>query len=191
MAKKPKQSANAAVPAQPTGGADLSHLERMLAFMEQHGLEEFEYEHAGLRVRLRKPSANTHHAAALPARAFGMGAMTPPEILVAGSANPSAESASGAPSRSETAAAESEDLHVVKSPIVGTFYECPSPGAAAFVKVGDQVTSGQVLCVIEAMKLMNEIESDAAGEIVRRYVENGQPVEYGESLFAIRTSRKK
>ena len=194
MAKKPKQPANAAVPVQPSGGADLSHLERMLAFMEQHGLEEFEYEHAGLRVRLRKPSANTHHASALPARAFGMGAMAPPEILVGGSASPAQESASGAPSRSEpsgTAAAEAEDLHVVKSPIVGTFYECPSPGAAAFVKVGDQVTSGQVLCIIEAMKLMNEIESDAAGEIVRRYVENGQPVEYGESLFAIRTSRKK
>jgi acetyl-CoA carboxylase biotin carboxyl carrier protein len=166
----------------------------MLAFMEQHGLEEFEYENAGLRVRLRKPSANTHHAAAPPARTFGMGAMSPPEILVAGAANPPADSASGAPSRSESAgstAADAEDLHMVKSPIVGTFYECPSPGAAAFVKVGDQVTSGQVLCIIEAMKLMNEIESDAAGEIVRRYVENGQPVEYGESLFAIRTSRKK
>ena len=192
MAKKPKQPAAAAAPALPTGGADLSHLERMLAFMEQHGLEEFEYEHAGLRVRLRKPSANTHHTSALPARAFGMGAMTPPEILVGGSASPAAESASGAPSRSEpSGAADAEDLHVVKSPIVGTFYECPSPGVAAFVKVGDQVTSGQVLCIIEAMKLMNEIESDAAGEIVRRYIENGQPVEYGESLFAIRTSRKK
>ena len=198
MAKKPKQSAKDAVQAQPSAGADLSHLERMLAFMEQHGLEEFEYENAGLRVRLRKPSANTHHATALPPRAFGMGAMAPPEILVAGSANPPADSASGAPSRSEPlgsrpepSGADAEDLHVVKSPIVGTFYECPSPGAAAFVKVGDQVTSGQVLCVIEAMKLMNEIESDAAGEIVRRYVENGQPVEYGESLFAIRPSRKK
>jgi acetyl-CoA carboxylase biotin carboxyl carrier protein len=191
MAKKPKQPAKASVQAQSSAGADLSHLERMLAFMEQHGLEEFEYEHAGLRVRLRKPSANTHHATALPPRAFGMGAMAPPEILVAGSASAAAESAAGAPSRSEPSGAESEDLHVVKSPIVGTFYECPSPGAAAFVKVGDQVTSGQVLCIIEAMKLMNEIESDAAGEIVRRYVENGQPVEYGESLFAIRTSRKK
>lgn len=193
MAKKPKQTANDAVQAQPSAGADLSHLERMLAFMEQHGLEEFEYEHAGLRVRLRKPSANTHHASALPARSFGVGAMAPPEILVAGSASAAADSASGAPSRSEPsgAVAESEDLHVVKSPIVGTFYECPSPGAAAFVKVGDQVTSGQVLCIIEAMKLMNEIESDAAGEIVRRYVENGQPVEYGEPLFAIRPSRKK
>jgi acetyl-CoA carboxylase biotin carboxyl carrier protein len=190
MAKKPKQPANAAAPAQPSGGADLSHLERMLAFMEQHGLEEIEYENAGLRVRLRKPSANAHFAAAPPARAFG-GSMVPPEILVAGSANAPADSAAGAPSRPEASGAEAEDLHVVKSPIVGTFYECPSPGAAAFVKVGDQVASGQVLCIIEAMKLMNEIESDAAGEIVRRYVENGQPVEYGESLFAIRTSRKK
>src|SRR3990172_6528923 len=120
MAKKPKQPANAAVPAQPSAGADLSHLERMLAFMEQHGLEEFEYEHAGLRVRLRRPSANTHHPSALPARAFGMGAMTPPEILVGGSASPAAESASGASSRSEpsgTATADAEDLHVVKSPI--------------------------------------------------------------------------
>jgi acetyl-CoA carboxylase biotin carboxyl carrier protein len=75
----------------------------------------------------------------------------------------------------------------VKSPIVGTFYESPSPGAAAFVKVGDTVTSGQTLCIIEAMKLMNEIESDASGEIVKRFVESGQPVEYGQSLFAVRT----
>ncbi len=199
MAKKPKQTAKDAVQAQPSArpeqsrgtGADLSHLEHMLAFMEQHGLEEFEYENAGLRVRLRKPSANTHHSAAPSARAFGVGAMAPPEILVAGSAGAAADTAAGAPPRPEPSGAEAEDLHVVKSPIVGTFYECPSPGAAAFVKVGDQVTSGQVLCIIEAMKLMNEIESDATGEIVRRYVENGQPVEYGESLFAIRPSRKK
>jgi acetyl-CoA carboxylase biotin carboxyl carrier protein len=78
----------------------------------------------------------------------------------------------------------------VKSPIVGTFYEAPSPGAPAFVKPGDHVEAGQVLCIVEAMKLMNEIESDASGEIVRIYVENGQPVEYGESLFAIRPARR-
>src|SRR3970040_333158 len=96
MAKKPKQTAKDAVQAQPSArpeqsrgaGADLSHLERMLAFMEQHGLEEFEYENAGLRVRLRKPSSNTHHALALPARAFGLGTLAPPEILVAGSGDP-------------------------------------------------------------------------------------------------------
>jgi acetyl-CoA carboxylase biotin carboxyl carrier protein len=75
---------------------------------------------------------------------------------------------------------------MVKSPIVGTFYESPSPGSPAFVKVGDAVEVGQVLCIIEAMKLMNEIESDMAGEIVKRTVANSQPVEYGQPLFAIR-----
>ena len=84
-----------------------------------------------------------------------------------------------------------EDLHIVKSPIVGTFYASASPGAEAFVTIGTKVESGQPLCIIEAMKLMNEIESDVAGEIVRIFVENGQPVEYGESLFGIRTQRKK
>lgn len=176
----------------PSAGADLSQLERILAFMEQHGLEEFEYEHAGLRVRLKKPATNYN----APAHSRGLGAMPLPEILVAGSASPASASAAAHPAREDAAEAvpsprDAEDLHVVKSPIVGTFYECPSPGAAPLVKVGDQVTVGQVLCIIEAMKLMNEIESDAAGEIVRCYVENGQPIEYGESLFAIRSSRKK
>ena len=77
-------------------------------------------------------------------------------------------------------------LHIVKSPIVGTFYESPSPGSPAFVKPGDMVDVGQVLCIVEAMKLMNEIESDAAGEIVKRFVTAGQPVEYGQKLFAVR-----
>jgi acetyl-CoA carboxylase biotin carboxyl carrier protein len=196
MAKKPKKSASKAQPGRQAArsepgqatGADLSQLERMLAFMEQHGLEEFEYENAGLRVRLRKPASNAHHTTS----ARGLASMLPPEILVAGPTAGAARSGSaeggGEAARSEVTG---EDLHVVKSPIVGTFYESGSPGAESFVKVGDQVSSGQVLCIIEAMKLMNEIESDAAGEIVRRYVENGQPVEYGESLFAIRTSRKK
>ena len=84
-----------------------------------------------------------------------------------------------------------EDLHLIKSPIVGTFYGAPSPGAEAFVKVGSHVESGQTLCIVEAMKLMNEIESDASGEVIRVYVENGQPVEYGQPLFGIRPSRKK
>ena len=75
---------------------------------------------------------------------------------------------------------------MVKSPIVGTFYESPSPGAPAFVKIGDQVEEGQVLCIVEAMKLMNEIECDVAGEVVKRFVQSGQPVEYGQPLFAIR-----
>ncbi len=81
-----------------------------------------------------------------------------------------------------------EKLHEVKSPIVGTFYESPSPGAPPFVKVGDRVEVGQVLCIVEAMKLMNEIESDVAGEVVKRIASSGQPVEYGQPLFAIRLS---
>ena len=90
-----------------------------------------------------------------------------------------------APVAAATPAPE-EELHTVKSPIVGTFYEAPSPGAPPFVKAGDMVEVGQVLCIVEAMKLMNEIESDVAGEIVKKLVRNGQPIEYGQELFAIR-----
>jgi acetyl-CoA carboxylase biotin carboxyl carrier protein len=102
-------------------------------------------------------------------------------------AAPVAAPAHAAPSAAAEFAAELEEkLHEVKSPIVGTFYESPSPGAPAFVKVGDQVEVGQVLCIVEAMKLMNEIESDVAGEVVKRIAASGQPVEYGQPLFAIR-----
>ena len=94
--------------------------------------------------------------------------------------------AGGPAAPAKPAAPPEEDLHVVKSPIVGTYYESPSPGAPPFIKNGDMVEAGQVLCIIEAMKLMNEIESDVAGEIVKRFVNNGQPVEYGQKLFAIR-----
>ena len=90
-----------------------------------------------------------------------------------------------------TPAESAEGLHVVKSPIVGTFYASSSPDAPPFAKVGDVVRVGQVLCIIEAMKLMNELESEVAGEIVRVYVENGQAVEYGQSLYAIRPSQGK
>jgi acetyl-CoA carboxylase biotin carboxyl carrier protein len=100
----------------------------------------------------------------------------------------SAAHAAAASAEAAATAEPSEDasLHIVKSPIVGTFYESPSPGSPAFVKIGDQVEVGQVLCIVEAMKLMNEIESDGAGEIVKRLVQNGQPVEYGQALFAVR-----
>jgi len=88
---------------------------------------------------------------------------------------------------SPPAEAAAEELHLVKSPIVGTYYESPSPGSPAVIKPGDHVTQGQVLCIVEAMKLMNEIESDVAGEIVKILVNNGQPVEYGQALFSVRT----
>jgi acetyl-CoA carboxylase biotin carboxyl carrier protein len=102
------------------------------------------------------------------------------------SASPAATAHPASPGVVAEAAAPAENLHEVKSPIVGTFYESPAPGAPAFVQVGDQVEAGQVLCIVEAMKLMNEIESDVAGEVVRRIANSGQPVEYGQPLFEIR-----
>ena len=104
------------------------------------------------------------------------------------SAPVAADSAKAAAVASSSEAADDSNLHIVKSPIVGTFYESPSPGSAPFVSVGDVVKEGQVLCIIEAMKLMNEIEADASGEIVKSYVSNGSPVEYGMPLFGIRKS---
>lgn len=113
-----------------------------------------------------------------------------PEIIVPGPSERPAAAAQSAPAVPAEPRA-SEDLHLVKSPIVGTYYESPSPGAEAFVKVGAHVDSGQTLCIVEAMKLMNEIESDESGELIRIFVENGQPVEYGQPLFGIRPSRKR
>ena len=172
-----------------SGGLDLAEIERLLGFMEKHGLEEFEYERGGLRIRLKKPSAGG---------LGGLRALPAPEILVAGSAAPvvvtgTGTSGSAAVQGRETAgdAGRSDDVHIVKSPIVGTFYGSASPGAEAFVTVGSKVEAGQVLCIIEAMKLMNEIEADVAGEVVRIFAENGNPVEYGEPLFGIRPHRKK
>jgi acetyl-CoA carboxylase biotin carboxyl carrier protein len=171
------------------GGVDLQEVERLLEFMEKHGLEEFEYERSGFRIRLRKPfSQPTGFSRAVSA----------PDIVVAGPSIPVSSAHSpttGAPvareASGEQGRAGSEDVHVVKSPIVGTFYAAPTVGGEPFVTVGSRVEAGQALCIIEAMKLMNEIESDVAGEVVRIFVENGQPVEYGESLFGIHTHRKK
>jgi acetyl-CoA carboxylase biotin carboxyl carrier protein len=167
-------------------GVDLKEVERLLNFMQEHGLEEFEYKGNGVRIRLKKPSAVSHSSfRPLPIA----------DIMVAGPPSSSGIGGGGsgaAPTREvPPEAGRSEDLHVVKSPIVGTFYTAASPGTAPFVSVGAHVDSGQVLCIIEAMKLMNEIESDVAGDVVRIFVENGQPVEYGEPLFGIHPHRKK
>jgi acetyl-CoA carboxylase biotin carboxyl carrier protein len=160
---------------------EIEQIEQLLRFMSEHNLEEFEYSRGDLRIRLRKPSAGVAAAA--------QRNLAVPEIIVPGSlAVPElAPAAAGAPPEARS----TEDLHLIKSPIVGTFYESPSPGSDAFVKVGAHVETGQTLCIVEAMKLMNEIESDASGEVIRIFVENGQPVEYGQPLFGIRQSRKK
>lgn len=185
MKRKPSSKSNTESKISAT---ELEQIEQLLAYMSEHNLEEFEFENGDVRIRLKKPSAAPVYAAAPPPRAHAA-----PEIIVAGAQ--SASQASAVPAAAATAhaaaAAASEDLHLVKSPIVGTFYGSPSPGAEAFVKVGGFVEAGQTLCIVEAMKLMNEIESDTSGEVLRVFVENGQPVEYGQPLFGIRPSRKK
>jgi acetyl-CoA carboxylase biotin carboxyl carrier protein len=160
---------------------DLDNLKQILELVRQHDLSEFEIEHEGLRLKIRKDAARAASSApAVPPALPSGGAVPTP------GPTPSPSSVGG--SDSETDAAEEIELAVVKSPIVGTFYRAPEPGAASFVEVGATVKKGQVLCIIEAMKLMNEIDSEYDGEIVNVYVETGHPVQYGERLFAIRTT---
>ena len=158
---------------------DLDTLKQILNLVREHELSELEVEQDGLRLKIRKDSAAVFPAPLppMPARA-GDGGLPVPSAAALASAQP--------PSSLDSTDAEIE-LAVVKSPIVGTFYRSPEPGAAPFVDVGATVKKGQVLCIIEAMKLMNEIDSEYDGEIVNVYVESGQPVQYGERLFAIRT----
>jgi acetyl-CoA carboxylase biotin carboxyl carrier protein len=153
---------------------ELSELRELIEFLKENEINEFDFERGELKIRLKF----TQPVHAAPAPALGLPAYPAAPLGIHAVASP-------APATEETAAQE-EQLHVVKSPIVGTFYESSSPGAPAFVKIGDAVESGQVLCIVEAMKLMNEIESDGAGEIVKRWVTNGQPVEYGQPLFSLR-----
>jgi acetyl-CoA carboxylase biotin carboxyl carrier protein len=159
---------------------DFSDIERILALVRDHDLAEFELERDGLKVRVRKAGAPTFHAA--PAPVVAVPAAAAPAAL------PPAAVAAGGASPARTEEAESLELAVVKSPIVGTFYRSPEPGAPSFVEIGQRVKKDQVLCIIEAMKLMNEITSEYDGEIVSAYVENGKPVQYGERLFAIKTA---
>jgi acetyl-CoA carboxylase biotin carboxyl carrier protein len=185
--KKQSQGSEFSVP-----GVDLGQLEQLLSFMSEHGLEEFEYAHGDLRIRLKKavtppiaaparaalPAAQEIAAVALPANTEAATGTSAPIV-------PSEASSAASP------ASAADNLHVIKSPIVGTFYAGPNPEAGAFVKVGDTVEAGQTVCIIEAMKLMNEIEADVSGEVVRILVENGHPVEYGEPLFALRPTGNK
>ena len=162
---------------------EIAQIEHLLRFMTEHNLEEFEYSRGDLRIRLRKPSTSVVVGSPR--------ALAAPEIIVPGNLDAPQAVAASAASAPGGEARSTEDLHLVKSPIVGTYYESPSPGSEPFVKVGAYVETGQTLCIVEAMKLMNEIESDASGEVIRIFAENGQPVEYGQPLFGIRQSRKK
>src|SRR3954470_23105406 len=148
--------------------------------MRENGVAEFEIERDGLKLRLRKDSGTGVVGAAPAIVVAGLPAVSAPAP-----AGPAA--APAAPTGTDAAGVSEGELAVVKSPIVGTFYRSPEPGAASFVDIGTTVKKGQVLCIIEAMKLMNEIDSEYDGEVVNVYVESGQPVQYGERLFAIRT----
>jgi acetyl-CoA carboxylase biotin carboxyl carrier protein len=163
-------------------GNKLEELRELVEFLKANGIAEFDMEQDDLKVRIKFAG----EPAAAPAGGFDMAQLSRLMASAAPAAAPAAAVSAGKSAAAELATELEEKLHEVKSPIVGTFYESPSPGAPAFVKVGDQVEVGQVLCIVEAMKLMNEIESDVAGEIVKRIAASGQPVEYGQPLFAIR-----
>ena len=160
-------------------------LKELIEFIIDKGIAEFELERGDVKVRIKRVSDPT--PAAVPDSRFISLHPVPvaPSLQVPASAPATADVAAAAPPVPEP----EQDLHIVHSPIVGTFYEAPTPGAPPFVKVGDAVEVGQVLCIVEAMKLMNEIECDFAGEVVKKFVANGQPIEYGQQLFGLRTKK--
>ena len=160
-------------------------LKELIEFLIEKDIAEFELERGDVKVKIKRAGEHTIvHSHAEP-RFYAVPPVTPSPVHEMVAAQPAAPPAAAAPA----APAPEEGLHAVKSPIVGTFYEAPSPGAPPFVKVGDTVEVGQVLCIVEAMKLLNEIESDVAGEIVEKLASNGQPIEYGQELFSIRPKR--
>ena len=180
MAARKEQSESTA-----KASVNMEELRELIALLRDNGLAELELEREDFRVRLRRESFfSGDHATAT---AFTMSEMlkNPAAATPAPAASPAPPPPPHSGAQTATASAD-QDLHIIASPIVGTFYRSPNPEAESFVSVGDRVSKGKVLCIIEAMKLMNEIESDADGVVVAIYPANGQPIEYGEKLFAIR-----
>jgi acetyl-CoA carboxylase biotin carboxyl carrier protein len=158
---------------------DIEDLRQLIEFLKQHGVAEFDVDRGDLKIRLKfQPHESAPTGLHELARLLKTAPATGPVAAAATHTAPAAPA--------EAATEPETDLHIVKSPIVGTFYGSPSPGAAPFVSPGDHVEKGQVICIVEAMKLMNEIESDATGEIVKCLVTNGQPIEFGQPLYSIR-----
>ncbi|HML17689.1 MAG TPA: acetyl-CoA carboxylase biotin carboxyl carrier protein [Bryobacteraceae bacterium] len=166
----------------------IEEIKELLRIFNESGVAELEVQRGENRLRLRRASVNQDFTLpspgpAAPAMTNGPAAYVPPPA-------PYAQAPAPAPASTPSVTPKAPDVdsgHVyVPSPIVGTYYDAPAPGAPSFVKVGDPVEPGQVLCIIESMKLMNEIESEVAGVVAAKLVENGRAVEYGEALFAIR-----
>ena len=162
----------------PPASVNMEELRELIALLRDNGLAELELENEGFRVRLRRESGSGTSYVAEPAPP----APAPAPAAAAASAGPAHPGTQAA-----TAASQDQDLHIIPSPIVGTFYRSASPTAEPFVKIGSSVEPESVVCIIEAMKLMNEIQAEATGEVVKIYVENGQPVEYGQPLFGIKS----
>jgi acetyl-CoA carboxylase biotin carboxyl carrier protein len=167
----------------------MDELRDLFALFTEHGLTEFEIEREGFRVHLgRNLSPQPTAAVANQAQTSAVPSLTStPLVATGGQSATTAASSAPAPSvPAEPVAVEEEALHIIVSPIVGTFYRSPSPTAEPFVRLGSHVDPDSVVCIIEAMKLMNEIQSETSGEIAKIYVENGQPVEYGQPLFGVK-----
>jgi acetyl-CoA carboxylase biotin carboxyl carrier protein len=147
-------------------------IKELIDFLIEKDIAEFELERGDVKLRIRRGAPE-----AVPAE----------RVINVHPAVPAVQMPTMA--RAHAAPAPAEDLHLVLSPMVGTYYESPSPGSPPFVKPGDSVEAGQVLCIVEAMKLMNEIEADVSGEVVKCLVKNGQPIEYGQELFALRPKK--
>jgi acetyl-CoA carboxylase biotin carboxyl carrier protein len=162
---------------------NLKELKELIEFLEEKNIAEFELERGDVKVRIKRTGDQTV------VHTHG----DPRFFAVAAAPGPGAELGTApavpAPAAPPAEPPAEEGLQTVKSPIVGTFYESPSPGSPPFVKAGDSVEVGQVLCIVEAMKLLNEIECDVAGEVVKKLAVNGQPIEYGQELFVIRPKK--
>ena len=154
-------------------------LKELIEFLIEKDITEFELERGDVKVRIKRGTPEA--ASTAPAERI----IT---VQPVAAPLPTVQAAPAAPPAAEPEPVQ-ENLHMVRSPIVGTYYESPSPGSPPFVKPGDMVEAGQIICIVEAMKLMNEIEADASGEIVKMLVANGQPIEYGQELFAIRPKK--
>jgi acetyl-CoA carboxylase biotin carboxyl carrier protein len=158
-------------------------LKELIEFLIEKDIAEFELERGDVKVRIKRAAEPTVTVTSTAVPQFAVPSAQPFPAAAA----PSAPTPVEAPK--EAAPTVEANLHIVRSPIVGTFYESPSPGSPPFVKPGDMIEVGQLLCIVEAMKLMNEIEADVAGEVVKRLVNNGQPIEYGQELFQIRAKK--